>query len=153
MNNYLVQTFETEKFVTAVFLQYDESTGRVDVCDLGHSHLFLFRDGSLKKVKTNQDNLPLGIMPDMQPKIASFRPAASDLFFLITDGLIEQQNLAGEEYTLSRIGEVFAREAQYPVEVLSDRLFEDFTRFRGRRPLTDDVTWALMRFAKQTITL
>ena len=153
VNNYLVQTFETEKFVTAVFLQYDESAGRVDVCDLGHSHLFLFRDGSLKKVKTNQSNLPLGIMPDMQPKISSFRPAASDLFFVITDGLIEQQNLAGEEYTLSRIGEIFAREAQYPVEVLSDRLFEDFTRFRGRLPLTDDVTWALMRFAKQTITL
>jgi sigma-B regulation protein RsbU (phosphoserine phosphatase) len=153
VNNYLVQTFETEKFVTAVFLEYDESTRRVDVCDLGHSHLFLFRDGSLRKVKTNQKNLPLGIMADMEPRIDTFRPATTDIFFLITDGLIEQQNLAGEEYTLTRIGELFVREADRPVEVISDRLFDDFTSFRGKRPLTDDVTWALVRFAEQEITL
>ncbi len=153
VNNYLVHTFEAEKFVTAVFLDYDESTGRVDVCDLGHSHFFLFRSGSLRKVKIDQNNLPLGIVPDMEPRIDMFRPLATDIFFLITDGLVEQQNLSGEEYSLTRVGEVLTREKDQPVEIISDRLFDDFSQFRGRRPLTDDVTWALMRFSEQSITL
>lgn len=30
---------------------------------------------------------------------------------------------------------------------------QNFERFRGKRPLTDDVSWALMRFVEQEITL
>lgn len=153
VNGYLVQTFETEKFVTAVFMDYDEITGRVAVCDLGHSHLFLFRKGMMHAVKTNQNNLPLGIVPNLDPKVDTVRPAPDDLLFVITDGLVEQANLSGEEYGLQRASRVFADHADQPVEVISDRLVEDFNRFRGRRPLGDDVTWALMRFAPQQVTL
>jgi len=153
VNSYLVRTFETEKFVTAVFLDYDEATGEVSVCDLGHSHLFLFRQGQMRTIRTNQNNLPLGISPDLDPRTDTFRPRPSDLLFVITDGLIEQANLEGEEYSLSRIAALFGGHQSAPVETISDRLLEDFNRFRGRRPLGDDVTWALMRFARQTVIL
>ena len=150
VNRYLVQTFETEKFVTAVFMDYDEITGRVSVCDLGHSHLFLFRDGKMRAVKTNQNNLPLGIVADLEPSVDTVRPSPNDLLFVITDGLIEQANLVGQEYGLQRVSQVFGERDAEPVEAISDALFN---RFRGRRPLGDDVTWALMRFAPQTVTL
>ena len=153
VNSYLVRTFETEKFVTAVFLDYDEATGEVSVCDLGHSHLFLFRQGQMRTIRTNQNNLPLGISPDLDPRTDTFRPRPSDLLFVITDGLIEQANLEGDAYSLSRIAALFGGHQSAPVETISDRLLEDFNRFRGRRPLGDDVTWALMRFARQTVIL
>lgn len=153
VNNYLVQTFETEKFITAVFLDYNERTGTIEICDLGHSHLFLFRDDVLHAVKTNQNNLPMGIMPDMEPRVDTFQPRASDLLFLITDGLTEQENLTGEVYSLSRISEVMRANRDAPVEIVSDAIQRDFSTFRGRRALSDDVTWALMRFREQEVTL
>lgn len=153
LNNYLVRTFETEKFITAVFMDYDEATGRVQICDLGHSHLFMFRDGKMHKIKTNQNNLPIGIVQDIEPKVDSFTPRPEDLVFVITDGLIEQENERGEEYTMNDVTGVFRDFAQMPVEVISDRLLDDFNRFRGTRSLTDDVSWALMRFTEQDVTL
>lgn len=153
VNTYLVQTFEAERFVTAVLMDYDERSGRVDICDLGHSHLFAMRDGALRTVKTNQNNLPLGIMADMQPVVDTVRPHPSDVLFLTTDGLMEQVSLEGEEYGLDRAAAVFAAHDGEPVEVISDRLADDFNRFRGRHPLGDDVTWTVMRFAPQTVVL
>ena len=153
VNRYLVQTFEAERFVTAVIMDYDESTGRVDLCDLGHSHLFLARGGALKAVKTNQNNLPLGIMADVEPVVDTVRPHPSDVMLLTTDGLMEQANLSGEEYGIERAARVFADHGSQPVEIISDRLAQDFNQFRGKHPLGDDVTWTVMRFAPQEVVL
>lgn len=153
LNDYLVQTFETEKFVTAVFLDYDEATGTVTICDMGHSHVFLFRDGALHALKTRQNNLPLGIVAGLEPKTDTFRPRDTDLLFLITDGLIEQPNEQDETYSLKRVSDILKKYESDPVESVSDRIFKDFNRFRGRRPLGDDITWALMRFNEQTVIL
>lgn len=153
LNNYLVRTFESERFVTAVFLDYDESNGKVEICDLGHSHLFMYRNGKLMSIKTNQNNLPIGIVTDIEPNVGTFAPLPDDLIFVITDGLIEQENLNGEVYSIKRIASIFDENRGEGVELISDRLLQDFNRFRGKRPLTDDVSWSLMRFVEQEITL
>lgn len=153
LNNYLVTTFETEKFVTGVFLDYDEAERRIQVCDMGHSHLFMFREGRMLRINTNQNNLPVGIVPDIEPAIDTFTPRPEDVYFVLTDGLIEQENMSGEEYSMRRVADIFAAHAESPVEVICDRLAEDFDRFRGRRTLTDDVTWSIVRFADQEVTL
>lgn len=153
LNSYLVRTFESEKFVTAVFLDYDESTGEVQICDLGHSHLFMYRNEKLLSIKSNQNNLPMGIVADIEPKVGTFVPHQDDLIFVITDGLIEQENLSGDVYSLKQISSIFDENRGKGVELISDRLMQNFERFRGKRPLTDDVSWALMRFVEQEITL
>ncbi len=153
LNDYLVRTFESERFVTAIFLDYNEATGTVKICDLGHSHLFMYRGGKLMSIKTNQNNLPIGIVHGLEPKVGTFTPHPEDLIFVITDGLIEQENLSGDVYSLKAIASVFDQYSDQGVEMISDRLTQDFERFRGRRPLADDVSWALMRFVEQEITL
>lgn len=153
LNDYLVQTFETEKFVTAVFLDYDETAGTVTICDMGHSHIFLYRNHMLHALKTKQNNLPLGIVTGIEPKTDVFRPRETDLLFLITDGLIEQPDEQGVMYSLSRVTEILREFENAPVESISDRIFKDFNQFRGRRPLGDDITWSLMRFNEQTVIL
>lgn len=153
LNNYLVRTFETEKFVTAIFADYDEATGVVELCDMGHSHIYLHRDGALGPIETHHANLPIGIVSDVDPEVDRLTPRPDDTLFLLTDGLIEQENEAGATYDIAKVEALFARHGTMPVEVLSDRLVEDFDTFRGRRPLTDDVTWSIMRFHDQEVTL
>lgn len=153
LNNYLVRTFETEKFVTAVFLDYDEASGRVTVCDMGHSHFYLFRDNELKHINTNQSNLPIGIVPDIEPNVDDFSPRQDDVLFVLTDGLIEQEDIEGREYDMNRVASVFQQYADQPVEVMGDRLLEDFNKFRGKRNLSDDVTYSIIRFAPQAVRL
>ena len=153
LNNYLVRTFETEKFVTAVFLDYDEESRRIEICDMGHSHIFMFREEKMHKINTNQNNLPIGIVLDIEPRVDQFTPRSDDILFVITDGLIEQESMRGDIYGMKQISSIFAAHAEMPVEVISDRLLEDFNRFRGKRTLMDDVTWSIMRFVDQEVTL
>lgn len=153
LNEYIVRTFESEKFVTGLFIEYDEDRGELSVCDMGHSHFFLFREGKLMRLNTNQQNLPIGVAPEIDPKVDAFRPRKGDTLFMITDGLTEQTNMSGEAYTLERISKLMRKHQMEPVEVLADKLTNDFHAFRGKRSLNDDVTFALMRFAPQEVRL
>ncbi len=153
LNEYIVRTFESEKFVTAVFLHYSEKSGELQICDMGHSHLYLLRKGRLIRLKSSRNNLPIGVSPEIEPGFDSIRPWKDDMLFLLTDGMIEQDNNAGEVYTISQIGKVLRKNMSRPVEATGDALLADFNTFRGQHHLNDDVTFALMKFARQEVTL
>lgn len=153
LNEYIVKTFESEKFVTGLFIEYDEEKGELSVCDMGHSHLFLFRNGKLLRLNTNQQNLPIGVAPEIEPKVDTFRPRYGDTLFMITDGLTEQTDMSGETYSLERVARIMRERSEDPVELLAAQLTKDFHAFRGKSSLNDDVTFILMRFAPQEVRL
>jgi sigma-B regulation protein RsbU (phosphoserine phosphatase) len=153
LNDYIVRTFESEKFVTGVFIDYNEKSGELQVCDMGHSHLFLFRNGKMVRLKNSRNNLPIGVMAENEPGFDTIRPRTKDLFFLLTDGMIEQDNNAGEVYTIEQIAQVLRKNMSMPVESVGESLLKDFEGFRGQHHLNDDVTFALMKFAPQDVTL
>ena len=122
LNEHIVHTFETEKFVTAVFMDYNEQTGIAKFCDMGHSHMFLLREGKLMRVQSSKDNLPIGIVPKIEPVINKLKPQDGDLLFLLTDGLLEQQNGSGEEYSLEQVGDIIRKGEEEPVELIVQRV-------------------------------
>jgi sigma-B regulation protein RsbU (phosphoserine phosphatase) len=153
LNSYIMTTFEAEKFITAVFLDYDERSGLMHICDLGHSHLFLYRDNRFGKLRNKNGNLPLGVVPDLRPGLSVFRPEDGDILLLLTDGLIEQRNAEGLEYSSSRVASVIRGNSDSPVETIADRLIADFEAFKGRLHLHDDMTFGIMKFATQEVIL
>lgn len=153
LNRYIMTTFEAEKFITAVFLDYNEEDSTIQICDLGHSHLFLHRGGRFGKLRNKHGNLPLGVVPELDPKLSLFRPTDDDVLLLLTDGLIEQPDAAGSEYSVDRVATLISNNAAQPVESIADRLISDFQRFKGRRHLHDDMTFGIIKFTPQEVTL
>lgn len=153
LNEYIVRTFESEKFVTGVFLDYNEVSGELQVCDMGHSHLFLFRQGRLIRLKNSRNNLPIGVTPDADPGFDTIRPWKRDTLLLLTDGMTEQANNSGQVYSMEQIAKVLRNSVSRPIESAGEALLTDFNSFRGQHHLNDDVTFALMKFAHQEVTL
>jgi len=153
LNDYVAQTFESEKFVTGVFCSYDESANRLTFCDCGHSHLYLYRQGRLIRVKNSTANMPIGVIENATITVDSLTPQDNDVLLVFTDGLTEQVNDAGEEFPLRAVVDVLKRTPEGPVELLSDRLMQSFNTFRGKLHIGDDVTFAFMRFAKQELSI
>lgn len=153
LNNYIAATFEGEKFVTGVFLTYDEQKNIVQICDMGHSHIFVFRDGRMLRVSTTQRNLPLGVSENTEPKISRFAPEENDIILVVTDGLLEQQSKNQDVYSLDRVINLLRDHKEKAVEVLNDRIIDDFETFRGGHHLQDDVTYALLKFREQEVVL
>jgi sigma-B regulation protein RsbU (phosphoserine phosphatase) len=150
LNDTIVQTFEGEKFVTGVFADFNEVTGKVIICDMGHSHLHVFREGKLHHLKTNSSNVPIGIVPDSDPIVNSFQLHEKDILFLLTDGLIEQPGVDGKEYSLERVESAMVEKQRDTLELLHEHLTDDFTRFRGNKQVHDDVTYMLLRYIKSS---
>ena len=146
LNNYLVNTFGTEKFVTALFIDFNETTGHVRLCDLGHSYLYTFRDNTLIKLKTNSNNMPLGILPDITPEFCQFTMNKDDILFLLTDGLLEQVNTDRRTYSLSRVEIVLRENHEKRLNDVRDTLLEDFHQFRSLAHLQDDITFLFLRY-------
>jgi phosphoserine phosphatase RsbU/P len=153
LNNHVAQTFEAEKFITGLFMTYNEASGELQIVDMGHSHLFILRSGKMLRVATNQKNMPIGVTPDADPKVSRFVPRTNDVLLMITDGLVEQENVDGETYSIERVSELLRGLADKPVEEINDRLSDDFETFRGNHHLNDDVTYGIIKFAEQEVVL
>jgi sigma-B regulation protein RsbU (phosphoserine phosphatase) len=153
LNNYLVKTFEAEKFITGLFIELNESKYELKLCDMGHSHLFLLRKNKLHALETPEGNLPIGIMPDIEPKIHRLKYLPGDLVFLMTDGLIEQENMEKQVYNMERVETILSANPGAAVEVLHDLITRDFKKFRADQILNDDVSMTLIRFAEQEVVI
>ena len=146
VNRYLFRTFEAEKFVTGIFLDFNPTTGGTIVCDMGHSYIYLYRNGKLNRIKTNSSNLPIGIVPENEPVLNKMKMRPGDILFLPTDGLLEQENFDGELYTPERIQSVIDRNKDRQLDDIHAALIDDFNKFRGAQHLHDDVTYVLLKY-------
>lgn len=153
LNNYLVKTFEAEKFVTGLFVEVNENKNLLKLCDMGHSHLYLLRKNKFHSLTIPEGNLPIGILSDIDPRIHKLHYQPGDLVFIMTDGLIEQENSEGEVYSISRVESILTANPEAPVEQLHDLIIRDFRNFRGNQVLGDDVSMSLLRFAEQELVI
>lgn len=153
LNEYVAQTFESEKFVTGVFLEYDERKNQLSICDMGHSHIYLFRDGRLARLKSSAANMPIGVTEDAPIRVDSLQPRKDDILLVFTDGLTEQVNEVGEEFPMRSVINVLKSTPEGPVELLCERLLLSFNTFRDKLHIGDDVTFAFIRFAEQELCM
>ena len=144
MNRYISSAFEGEKYLTAVFLEYNTRTREAVVYDMGHSLLFLMRDSSFFRIRTSEENLPIGLVPDGQVKADRVVLRDEDILVLLTDGVNEQINESGKEFGMARVGGVLQknRDSGFPAAV--DALFSSVYAFRGGQPQHDDMSVMLL---------
>ena len=144
INEALIRTFHLEKYLTGVFLLFDPATHEISVADMGHGHGWLIRGDQARRFPgsgtTSGINLPLGIDLALDPKVLRAKLKAGDLVCLYTDGLTEQENEAGEEFSEGRVLRM-ARQLVDTPEALPDALANGLARHQGTIPRLDDVTW------------
>jgi sigma-B regulation protein RsbU (phosphoserine phosphatase) len=140
LNKYIHDSFQMEKYLTGVFMKFDEKSGQVRLYDMGHSYIYLYRNKTLYKIKTSDENLPIGIMPQCNPKANQLTLREDDILITFTDGITEQTNVSDEEYGLKKLSKIIENHKGKDFENLPRTLFQDITRFRGTEPQHDDVT-------------
>lgn len=153
VNSYVMDTFESEKFVTGVFISYNERTGVLQLCDMGHSHIFVFRNGKLQRLNTHNSNMPIGVVADVDPVLNRFVPRENDILLVVTDGLLEQESESQEIFSLERVSSILSTHHEKPVESINDRIISEFEEFRGNHHLNDDVTYIMVKFREQDVRL
>ena len=148
LNRYIIDTFSLEYFVTGIIIELDEKTGEATICDLGHSYMLVVEDAKLKRLGSDASNPPLGVTPTLNPATRVCRLKPGSLLVLFTDGVTDQTDSAGRDYTEQRLWGLLKTNGELTPQQLSDKLAADLRSFRGDAPQRDDITFVIVKYGE-----
>ncbi len=146
LNAYIATTFESEKFITGVFANLCERNGELTIFDMGHSHVYLFREGKMSRITTKDDNVPLGVRPVTNARPAKITLSEGDMIVIVTDGILEQNNQALEDFGILRLARIVAAYRDKGLVRMKDEIVSAVHIFRKSQPQLDDITILLMEY-------
>ena len=151
LNRYVIDTFSLEYFVTGIVIELDEKTAEAAVCDLGHSYMLVVEDGKLKRLGSDGSNPPLGVSRDLEPTVRVCRLKPGSLLVLFTDGMVDQTDGNGNDYTEQRLWRLLKTNCGLEPGKLAETLAADLASFRGDAPQRDDVTFVIVKYGELPI--
>jgi sigma-B regulation protein RsbU (phosphoserine phosphatase) len=130
-NSFLCQKSLGEKYATLV-IAHLKAGGELEYVNCGHVPPVLIASGSVSRLF--EANVPVGLLPDMDYASAHRQMKAGDRLVLITDGVTEAENPAGEFFGDERLETAAAGESPFRDILGAVRTF------CAGRPLGDDCT-------------
>jgi phosphoserine phosphatase RsbU/P len=123
-------------------------SGEVEICNAGHPPPLVIRENGITLIDAT--GLPIGMFCSEQFTSQVLRLEPGESLLLYSDGLIEAQGTTGVEYGIDRLSALALSGARVPTEVVG-ACVQDLTRFRGARPINDDLTLMAIGRAPQSV--
>ncbi len=146
LNSNIFRSFAGEKYITGVFIMFNEKTGILTLIDMGHSHFVVIGEKYHEYADEKYTCFPLGIVKSPEIRIKERVLKRGQKFFLTTDGLIEQADSSGRCYALERAVSVVSGNFHKDVNGITKSIIEDFNTFRKSVVLHDDVTFVIFEY-------
>jgi len=135
LNRFLTQKRVGEKYAT-MFIARIDAEGELEYVNCGHVLPLIIACGGAQPqiLRPEVSNLPVGLIPGAVYECGHARLAPNDRLLLVTDGVTEAENSAGDFFDNPRLEEVAATSCDM------EDIFAAISAFRGTTPLTDDCT-------------
>jgi serine phosphatase RsbU (regulator of sigma subunit) len=145
--NHAIFESARRKFVMTCFASIiDTRTRTISYANAGHNFPYLYRNpNSLQQgeaeftVLMSRGNR-LGDIPDSTFAESTQQLRAGDKLVFFTDGLIECENAANEEYGEKRLRLAIRQSADQPPKGMRDAMMQQAAQFYADRPRKDDIT-------------
>jgi phosphoserine phosphatase RsbU/P len=151
MNQAIYEDLRTLKsFVTLFCADWDPKTSILTYANAGHNIPLYIKGNShtvveLPKVK----GVMVGGLPKQIYKEESVLLEEKDTIFFYTDGIIEAQNKAGEQYKLERLIEILLENKNLGVGEIEKKVMTSVGEFTEGVPQKDDITMVLLKISEQ----
>lgn len=135
-------------FVTAVAGILDVRTGNLEYCNAGHETPYVLPRGG-RAVRRLEDGggPPLCVVDDFPYSAASYRMRPGETLCLVTDGVTEAMNAAGECYGRRKLEVVLeGLGPMAPPEAVGQAVIGDVKRFAAGAEPSDDLTVLVLRW-------
>jgi serine phosphatase RsbU (regulator of sigma subunit) len=138
INRYLTGATADNRFATFAMLQIT-ADGDLSAVNAGHCPVLIRRrDGAVEQVLSS--GLPLGILDDVEYRVATYHLEPGELVLLYTDGVSEAESPEEEEFGVDRVVEVLAALDRVDAEAACDQMLAAVRRHTRGQPLQDDAT-------------
>jgi serine phosphatase RsbU (regulator of sigma subunit) len=142
----LRQITNSATFVTMFYARLNRASRVLQYANAGHNPPILLRAATCELAQLDEAGGPiLGILPDAQFSDASLILEQGDVLTLFTDGVTEQENEQGEEFSVDRLQEVVCREELESAAAVVAQISEAVSAFAGEKEQADDLTLVVLK--------
>jgi serine phosphatase RsbU (regulator of sigma subunit) len=139
LNRVLYPLRAPQMFITFAYLA--SAADGLEYGVAGHPAILHCSAGKMTELVS--ENLPLGILPENRFVTGKVGCTRGDILLMVTDGLLEVEDKAGEEFGLGRVKEVLGANAQRPPAEIAAALQTAVSRHGGR---SDDQSLLLVKY-------
>ena len=132
------------RFTTAFIADFDPATRTLTYVNAGHNNpIVLRRSGAVEHLDVG--GMPLGILGEAPYQSAAVTLEAGDWLIAFTDGVVEAENPAQQQYGEERLLTMTRWGVNLAPNVLLGYLFADIDRFVANAAQHDDITCMLVK--------
>jgi phosphoserine phosphatase RsbU/P len=143
LNRHLVRNTGDDRFATFFIAVYDSATRTLRYTNAGHLPSFLIsRDGA---VQLSKGGMVLGVMEDCCYDEEMVHVAENSILVLYSDGLVEPENVYGEEFGIKRLQQAAVYVQASPPKVVAESLMTAAEEWAGTPEQADDMTVIVAR--------
>jgi len=106
LNQRLLAARLDSRFIAMLFAVYDASTRKLTLANAGGPYPLLVRDGHVQAIRL--EGVPLGLIPDTEYDETTVDLAPGDVVVFASDGILESENLAKEEFGPARLKRILS---------------------------------------------
>jgi len=144
LNETIVQSANSNNFVSFFYAEVDRGSGRMDSVNAGHNPPLLVRaSGDVERLKA--DGLILGVFAGVRHKQSESVLNPGDMLVAYSDGVTETQNVGGEEYGEERLTALLKEHRGSSAAAIRKLVADDTKAFAGLAPQYDDVTLVVVK--------
>ena len=143
-NKVVCQITDGSRFISLFYGKLCPQSRVLEYTNAGHNPPLLIRAG-VDPIPLDKGGLVLGLLPgaDYESDKVVLRPG--DVLVLYTDGTVEAENPAGEQYSTQRLATVVSSHLQQSPRDLIDTIYDSVVEFSGTPQLADDVTLLVVK--------
>src|ERR1700760_2787340 len=133
LDQVLQQVTNSATFVTMFYARFDQANKTLQYANGGHNPPLLLRSRTGESIQLEAGGPIMGILKDAQFSDTVVALDSGDILTLFTDGVTEQENEAGDEFSVSRLEEVIRNKQTVPAAALVADITEAVSAFAGTK--------------------
>jgi serine phosphatase RsbU (regulator of sigma subunit) len=145
LDNVLRQITGTATFVTMFYARFHQADKTLQYACGGHNPPLLVRQKTGETLQLEAGGPIMGILKEAQFENAVISLNRGDILTLFTDGVTEQENAAGEEFSVNRLEAVVRSKETESASALVTHISEAVATFAGTKKQVDDLTIVVVK--------
>jgi|HubBroStandDraft_6_1064221.scaffolds.fasta_scaffold24136_2 sigma-B regulation protein RsbU (phosphoserine phosphatase) len=145
LNLHLFRNTSDERYATCFFGVYDSETRQLHYTNAGHLPPIYVCGGKVRRLETG--GMVVGLFNDVPFQQGAVEIEHGGMLVAYSDGLIEPENVYGEEFGTTRLIEVATHNKSESSHVIAEAMMRAAEEWSGSPEQADDMTVIVMRFS------
>jgi serine phosphatase RsbU (regulator of sigma subunit) len=140
LDGVLKQITNSATFVTMFYARFNPNLRTLEYASGGHNPPLLMRTSTGESLLLDQGGPIMGILPDAQFSNTNVTLEPGDILTLYTDGVTEQEDENGDQFSVDRLKKVILSKESEPASGMVTDIADAVSTFAGTREQSDDLT-------------